>query len=91
MARTKAITLRLDPSDYDRLEAEAERIGVRAGTLARVYVRAGLEGGAETDTQRRHRAGLDALTTLARLAVGLSPIDAVEVARQSREELARRP
>jgi hypothetical protein len=41
MSMTKAITLRLDPSDYERLETEAERLGVAPATLAQVYVRIG--------------------------------------------------
>ena len=85
----RAVTLRLDPADYDRLEAEAERLGMSPGTLARVYVRAGLSGSA-TEAERRRRAGLVALDRLAELAADLPPVDAVRVARESREELELR-
>jgi hypothetical protein len=85
---TRAITLRLDPADYERLEVEAARLGVSPGTLARVYVRASLRSGA-AEVQRR-RDGLAALDLLAALTSGLPPVDAVGVARAGRDELARR-
>jgi hypothetical protein len=84
----KAVTLRLHPADYERLEAEAERLGMLPGTLARVYVRAGLSGGAIE--AKRRRAGLAALDRLAELTADLPPIDAIDVARASRDELERR-
>jgi hypothetical protein len=85
----KAVTLRLDPADYERLEGEAARLGMSPGTLARVYVRAGLNAGA-TEAERRRRAGLAALDRLAALTADLPPVDAVSAARDSRDELARR-
>jgi hypothetical protein len=91
MRVTKAITVRLDPSDYERLDGEARRLGMSAGTLARVYVRAGLAGDSETEAERRRRTGLKALDRLARLTADLPPVDAVRVARESREELEQRP
>jgi hypothetical protein len=43
---TRAITVRLDEADHAALEKQAERVGVRPGTLARILVRAGLSGDA---------------------------------------------
>jgi hypothetical protein len=85
----KAVTLRLEPADYVRLEAEAERLGMSPGTLARVYVRAGL-GGGTTEAERRRRVGLAALDRLAALTADLPPADAVRAVREGRDELAWR-
>ncbi len=91
MSVTKAITLRLDPTDHDRLTAEAERLGVAPATLARVYVRAGLSGESES---ARDRAGFSALRGLAELRLRLpddgSPVDVVEIIAGGREERDRR-
>src|SRR5438270_11102290 len=87
MARTRAITVRLDPTDYDRLSAEAERLGMRPGTLVRAYLRAGLARNDETEAERRRRIGLEALDRLAALTADLPPIDAVRITEESRHEL----
>jgi hypothetical protein len=94
VSMTKAITLRLDPADYDRLEAEAERLGVAPATLARVYVRAGLNGESESVAARNRRTGLATLRGLAALRERLPdhgpPVDVVEIMAESREERDRR-
>jgi hypothetical protein len=90
MSERRAITVRLEAGDYTRLAAEARRLGMSTGTLARVYVRAGL-GGGETEEERRRRTGLAALDRLAELTADLPPVDAVRIARESRQELDRRP
>lgn len=94
MSMTKAITLRLDPTDYDRLETEALRLGVAPATLARVYVRAGLNGESESVAARKRRTGLAALHSLAefreRLSDADSPVDVVGIMAEVREERDRR-
>lgn len=95
MSATRAITLRLDPTDYERLEAEAERLGIAPATLARVYVRAGLNTDGESETDRRRRVGLDALRRLDMFRrelrdAGYPSVDAVKLVREGREELERR-
>jgi hypothetical protein len=85
----KAVTLRLEPADRVRLEAEARRLGMSPGTLARVYVRAGLNGGA-AEAEHRRRTGLDALDRLVALTADLPLVDAVQVARESRDALEQR-
>ena len=93
----KAVTLRLDPDDYERLEAEATRLGLRAGTLVRVYVRAGLNHSeTETETQRRQRVGHQALADFSRLRAelrreGYPSVDAVKIMEENRVELEERP
>lgn len=91
---TRAITLRLDPADYDRLEAEAERLGVAPATLARVYVRAGLNGEVEPAAARTRRTSVAALQGLAELRERLPdagwPVDVVEIIAEGREERDRR-
>lgn len=91
MSATKGVTLRLDSADYERLAAEAKRLGMSPGTLARVYVRAGLARNAESEAEWRRRIGLEALERLAQITADLPPTDAVQVARESREELEQRP
>lgn len=41
----RSITVRLDPEDHRLLAEEAERLGVRAGTLSRMLIRGSLRGG----------------------------------------------
>jgi hypothetical protein len=86
MSATKAITLRLDPADYAHLAAEAQRLGMSPGTLARVYVRTGLA----ENSERRRRAGLAALQGLAALRGRLpetEPVDVVQLIREGRADL----
>lgn len=89
MSVTKAITVRLDTEDYTGLEREARRLGLRPGTLIRVYVRAGLLAG-RTPEEKDRRAGQAALQRLATLTADVPPLDAVEIVRQGRNDLAQR-
>jgi hypothetical protein len=86
MSALRAITLRLDPDDYQRLESEAARLGVPLATLVRMYVRGRLNGDV-TETERQRRAGLAALDRLREMTVNLPHVDAVQIARESRDEL----
>ena len=90
MSGLRAITLRLDSADYDRLETEAAHLGVAPAVLARMYIRARLKG-RETDPDERRQAAFDALERLAKLGPELPLVDAVLTARESREELEARP
>jgi hypothetical protein len=93
MSATRAITVRLDPADYARLAEEAARLGLSPGTLARVYVRSGLAGGGEDESERRRRAGRAALEGLAALRSRLpvaTPIDIVDVIHGGRADLDER-
>ncbi len=93
MSVTKAITLRVDPADYERLEAEAERLGVAPATLARVFVRAGLNDDAKAASGRNRQEGLAALRSLSSLRQRLpddgSLVDVVEIVAEGREERDR--
>lgn len=89
MSNQKAVTIHLDDDDYKRLEAEARRKGLEPGVLVESYVHGALGRDQDQVAQRKQRA-LDALERLARLRDGLPEIDAVQVARESREELERR-
>jgi len=96
MRTMRAITLRLNPLDYDRLETEARRLGLAPAILARVYVRAGLTGKAQNEEESKRRAGLEALDQLEVLRqevrrAGYPSVDAAQVMRESREELEQRP
>lgn len=93
MSTTRAITLRLDPTDYDRLATEAGRLGLSPGTLARVYVRLGLAGNGDSAAARSRDAGRATLQGFAALRERLPdarPVDVVQLIREGREELDRR-
>ena len=63
---TKAITVRLDEADHAALTAQARRIGVRPGTLARILVHAGLSGDAAGARGAEARAALERLVRRSR-------------------------
>lgn len=89
MSTLRVMTLRLEPEDYDQLESEATRLGVPPATLVRMYIRAKLQNG-EAKAERRRGAAFDALDRLAELTTGLPHANAVQIARESREELENR-
>jgi hypothetical protein len=86
----KALTVRLDAGDYDRLEETAGRLGMRPGTLARVLLHASLTGARTASLGDRARA-LAALVRLREMAAGLPQVDAVAIAAEARRELESRP
>lgn len=93
MGTTKAITLQLDLSDYERLVSEARRLGLSPSVLAQAYVRASLTDSLEAEAVRRRMAGLAALQGLASLRERLpdaGPVDVVQLIREGRTELERR-
>jgi hypothetical protein len=67
---------------------------VAPATLARVYVRAGLNGETESVAARNRRVGLSAFRHLAdlheRLPDASSPMDVVAIMAEGREERNRR-
>lgn len=90
MKKSAVVTVHMDPQEHERLEAEAKRRGISAGELAHELIEAGLSGLPE-DAEERRRRGLKALERLRELTADLPPVDAVQVARQAREELEQRP
>jgi hypothetical protein len=90
MATTsRALTVRLEPQDYERLEREATRLGMRPGTLARVLLRASL--GAPERQPEHPSVSLEQLfDRLARLREGLPPVDAAAVTAAGRTMLETR-
>ena len=85
----RALTVRLDAQDYDRLEREATRLGMRPGTLARVLLRANLG----TPERRPEDPPISLERLLDRLALlreGLPPVDAAAVVAEGRSALERR-
>jgi hypothetical protein len=85
----KPLTVRLDSSDYERLEETADQLGMRPGTLARVLLHASLTGARSASLSSRAR-GLAALARLREMASALPPVDAVAVAGDVRRELDAR-
>jgi Transketolase, pyrimidine binding domain len=86
---THALTVRLEVEDYQRLEREATRLGMRPGTLARVLLRASL-GVPERQPEHSSVSLEQLLDRLARLRAGLPPVDAAAVAAASRAALEHR-
>ena len=92
MPGKKTITIRLEPGDYERLTSEARRLQMSSASLARLYLRAALDG-LEGPAQARCRSGIAALSALARLRERLAdgePEDAVALVRRGRDDLDQR-
>jgi hypothetical protein len=93
MSAAKAISLRLDPEDRERLEAEAQRLGLSPATLARAYVHVGLLGSDLIPVGGARRADLAVLERLSELRHALpddgSAVDVVRVIAEGREERDR--
>jgi len=86
---THALTVRLEAEDYERLEREAARLGMRPGTLARVLLRASL--GAQERQPEHPSVSLEELfDRLARLRAGLPPVDAARITAAGRAMLEDR-
>jgi hypothetical protein len=86
---SRALTVRLDARDYERLELEAARLGMRPGTLARVLLRASLGvPGRQTEDPPISLERL--FDRLALLREGLPPVDAAAVVAEGRSALDRR-
>jgi hypothetical protein len=86
---SRALTVRLEPEDYERLEREANRLGMRPGTLARVLLRASL-GEPEQQLANPPISLQRLLDRLAALREGLPPADAAAIVAAGRAELERR-
>jgi hypothetical protein len=85
----RALTVRLDAQDYERLEREATRLGMRPGTLARVLLRASL--GAPERPSEDPSVSLEQLfDRLAGLRAGLPPVNAADITTAGRDLLERR-
>jgi hypothetical protein len=86
---SRALTVRLEAQDYERLEREATRLGMRPGTLARVLLRASLS--APQRQPEQPSVSLEQLfDRLARLRQGLPPVDAVSITAAGRALLETR-
>jgi hypothetical protein len=87
----KPLTVRLDSTDYERLEDTADQLGMRPGTLAKVLLHASLSGVRTGPSGNRARA-IGALARLREMAASLPTVDAVSIAVEARRELdARTP
>lgn len=87
MSESKPLTIQLSPEDSDRLDAEAKRLQLSPETLAMRILHTNL-----THTERRidSKNALEALNRLREIGRKQPPIDAVELARASREDLEQR-
>lgn len=85
----RPLTVRLEATDYERLEETADQLGMRPGTLAKVLLHASLSGQRSQAPGNRTRA-LAALATLRGMAASLPAVDAVAIAAEARRELDSR-
>jgi predicted DNA-binding protein len=84
MSEFQTITVRLSAEERDRLESEASRLRLTPDVLATKLL---VERLAEVPDSL---AALDALSQLRNLARQMPVIDAVKLARESREDLEHR-
>ncbi len=87
---TRAVTVRLESDDYERLEAAARQLGILPGTLARMLLRETLHDSPESSNGQSVRAILARLTALRSRLPDQSPLDVVELIREGRSELDAR-
>lgn len=87
MSESKLLTVQLSSKDYDRLENEAKRLNLPIDILVQRLVQFGLE---EIPAQLNKQKAREAIAGLREIAKNLSQVDAVAIARQSREDLEQR-
>ena len=86
---SRPLMVRLDEADHDRLEHEAQQLGMPPSTLAKVLLHATLTAPSR-DPGDVASTRLTALDRLAELRANLPPVDAVRLIREGRRELDRR-
>jgi hypothetical protein len=84
MSESITLTIQLSQADCDRLQSEAKRLNIPPEALASIVLQFGL---AKINPSID---GLAALWGLSEIRKKLPPIDAVKLARESREELEQR-
>ncbi|MGI2904216.1 hypothetical protein [Tolypothrix sp. VBCCA 56010] len=84
MSESKFLTIQLSPEDRDRLQTEAIRLNVPPETLAQTLLHNSL---AQVNPFIHPR---EALLRLREIARKMPPVDAVKLARESRQELEQR-
>ncbi|HIK11719.1 MAG TPA: hypothetical protein IGS52_15905 [Oscillatoriaceae cyanobacterium M33_DOE_052] len=87
MSDVKTITMEISPEEWERLQAEADRLAVPIDTLAQRMLSNGI---AQIQPPIDKEKALRALDGLRELAKSLPPTDAVELVRAGREELEQR-
>jgi len=88
MSESKFLTVQLSDGDYSRLANEAERLNLPLDILVQRLLKLSLEK-IPPPTFDRQKAR-DAIAGLRKIARNLPPVDAVAIARQSREDLEQR-
>jgi hypothetical protein len=83
---TKALTVRLEPEDYERLEELARQLGVLPGTLARMLIRGSLQEVAGASGRPSLQDVLQRATALRRRLPSQSPLDVVALIQEGRAE-----
>lgn len=87
MSESKTITIQLSAEDSHLLEGEAKRLNLSPEALASVMLHQRL---AQAKSQIKQQYALEALKRLREIGRKQIPIDAVQLARESRQELEQR-
>jgi hypothetical protein len=87
MSESKVLTVRVSAEDYDRLATEARRVNLSLDALAYGLLKSSIDGIKPSVDKEKAKSALAGLRSIAR---NLPPVDAVTIARESREELEQR-
>ena len=87
MSESHVLTVRVNAQDYDRLTTEAQRMNLPLDTLAEKLLKSSIDRIPPTFDKQK---AIEALAGLREIARNLPTVDAVAIARQSREDLEKR-
>jgi len=87
MSESKVLSVRVSAEDYDRLATEAKRVNLPLDALAYRLLKSSIDGIKPSVEKEKARLALAGLRSIARK---LPTVDAVAIARQSREDLEQR-
>ena len=87
MSESKVLNVRVSVEDYDRLTAEAKRVNLALDALAYRLLKSSIDRIKPSFDKEKAKS---ALAGLREIASNLPTVDAVAIARQSREDLERR-
>lgn len=88
MAKSKCLTIQLSNQDYTRLASQAEKLSLPLDVLVQRLLHVSLDNMTEPALDKQKAKA--ALVGLREISNNLSPVDAVAIARQSREDLEQR-
>lgn len=88
MAESKCLTVQLSNQDYTRLASQAQKLSLPLDVLVQKLLHVSLENMTEPTLDKQRAKA--ALVGLRDMTQNLSSVDAVAIARQSRDDLEQR-